>query len=159
IIGRAPQGEGRGASELQRRLFLAASLISNIGMLVLFKYSMFIEHNVNGLITCAGGTPLTLVSVVLPVGISFYTFESISYNLDIYHGLAKPAIVWVSELTTKPRTLWGAARLELRALGAFACYITQFPHLVAGPIIRYQDLERQLHFRTHTLNKCAQGIF
>jgi alginate O-acetyltransferase complex protein AlgI len=49
--------------------------------------------------------------------------------------------------------------LELKALNAFACYITQFPHLVAGPIIRYQDLERQLHERTHTVEKLGRGVF
>ena len=54
---------------------------------------------------------------------------------------------------------WTQLKLELQALNAFACYITQFPHLVAGPIIRYQDLERQLHERSHTVEKFGRGIF
>ena len=57
------------------------------------------------------------------------------------------------------RGFWTRLKLELQALNAFACYITQFPHLVAGPIIRYQDLERQLHERSHTVEKFGRGIF
>ncbi|HLY73852.1 MAG TPA: MBOAT family O-acyltransferase, partial [Planctomycetota bacterium] len=92
-------------------------------------------------------------------GISFYTFESISYVLDIYHGRAKPASVWVEEAGAPARTMGARLRREVRALNAFACYITQFPHLVAGPIIRYQDLERQLHERDHTIEKFGRGVF
>jgi D-alanyl-lipoteichoic acid acyltransferase DltB (MBOAT superfamily) len=100
------------------------------------------------------------LDLFLPIGISFYTFESISYNLDIYFGRARPAIVWVEELSGhRPKSLWARLRQELKALNAFACYITQFPHLVAGPIIRYQDLERQIHLRSHTVEKFARGVF
>ena len=106
---------------------------------------------------------MEILLVLLPAGISFYTFESISYNLDIYHGRAKPASVWVLHSFENghrvPPSIWARLKIEFQALNAFACYITQFPHLVAGPIIRYQDLERQLHERSHTVEKFGRGIF
>lgn len=143
----------------QRRFFLALSLASNLGMLSFFKYFMFAAENVNRLLSALGKEEFRVLSVLLPAGISFYTFESISYVLDIYHGRAEPASLWV-ERTAGPSSTVGAKIVrELRALNAFACYITQFPHLVAGPIIRYQDLERQLHERTHTVDKFGRGVF
>jgi alginate O-acetyltransferase complex protein AlgI len=143
----------------QRKVFLALSLLSNIGMLCFFKYFMFAADNVNRLLSAMGRAEFDVLTVLLPAGISFYTFESISYNLDIYHGRAKPASVWIERIMGPASTFWAKLRRELRALNAFACYITQFPHLVAGPIIRYQDLERQLHERTHTVEKAGRGVF
>jgi alginate O-acetyltransferase complex protein AlgI len=155
-------GERR-ASDRQRKMFLVVSLISNIGMLCFFKYFMFAEENVNALLAALGRHEFNILAVLLPTGISFYIFESISYNVDIYCGRAKPAVVWVKRLAFRSGSValswWGWRVLECRALNAFACYITQFPHLVAGPIIRYQDLERQLHERTHTWDKFARGVF
>jgi alginate O-acetyltransferase complex protein AlgI len=152
-------GEPR-ASPVQRRLFVGLSLLSNLGLLFFFKYFTFCQENINALLRTLGYPTTTLLMVALPVGISFYTFESISYNLDIYHGRARPAIVWVRRLAGKePRGFFGRLYLELRAFNAFACYITQYPHLVAGPIIRYQDLERQIHVRKHTFEKFALGAF
>lgn len=155
-----PDG-GPAASPLQRRLFLTVSLVSNLGMLLFFKYFMFVQETTNALMVAVAQQPFDVLKVLLPVGISFYTFESISYNVDIYRRIAKPAIVWIIKLdeirhpgTRVPRVLQ-----ELRAFVAFACYITQFPHLVAGPIIRYQDLEWQIHLRQETLEKFGRGIF
>jgi len=65
----------------------------------------------------------------------------------------------VEEAGGPARSFGAKLRRELRGLNAFACYITQFPHLVAGPIIRYQDLERQLHERNHSVEKFARGVF
>jgi alginate O-acetyltransferase complex protein AlgI len=162
LVERSDDGEPR-ASTAQRKIFLAVSLVSNIGMLCFFKYFMFAEENLNRLLLLVGKQEMNILTVLLPAGISFYTFESISYNLDIYHGRAKPASAWVLRAYESSgrelRGFWTHLRLELRALNAFACYITQFPHLVAGPIIRYQDLERQLHERTHTVEKFARGVF
>jgi alginate O-acetyltransferase complex protein AlgI len=148
------------ASEIQRRLFVGISLASNLGILFFFKYFTFFQENLNSLLGATGYPTSTLVRIALPVGISFYTFESISYNLDIYYGRALPAIVWVQRLAKNQTPgLLGRIYFELRALNAFACYISQFPHLVAGPIIRYQDLEEQVHVRAHTWEKFARGIF
>ena len=154
------KSEDRVGALLQRKMFLAISLLSNIGMLGFFKDFTFAERNLNGLLQASGRTAFPLLMVTLPVGISFYTFESISYNLDIYFGRARPAIAWVQELQ-QPRWSEGflqQVRLEFKALIAFACYITQFPHLVAGPIIRYQDLEKQIHLRSHTVEKFGRGV-
>jgi alginate O-acetyltransferase complex protein AlgI len=151
------------AAPAQRKIFLAVSLASNLGMLCFFKYFMFAAENLNRMLALFGRQEMEILLVLLPAGISFYTFESISYNLDIYHGRAKPAIAWVLRSFESggrvPRGVWTRLKLELQALSAFACYITQFPHLVAGPIIRYQDLERQLHERSHTVEKFGRGIF
>jgi alginate O-acetyltransferase complex protein AlgI len=147
---------------LQRRVFVAASLVSNVGMLLFFKYAMFLQENLNRLRELFGEPAAPVMTVLLPAGISFYTFESISYNLDIYFGRARPAIAWMEELHPAPpggRSLPGRLWLELRALVSFACYITQFPHLVAGPVIRYQDLERQIHLRSHTVALAGRGVF
>jgi alginate O-acetyltransferase complex protein AlgI len=151
------------ASERQRKLFLVVSLISNIGMLCFFKYFMFAEANLNALLVSLGKNGFDIIVVLLPAGISFYTFESISYNVDIYFGRAKPAIAWIEQragASGQGGAGWfGILKREIRALNAFACYITQFPHLVAGPIIRYQDMERQLHERSHTWEKFGRGVF
>jgi alginate O-acetyltransferase complex protein AlgI len=143
----------------QRKIFLALSLISNIGMLLFFKYFMFAQENLNRLREMWGGQGADILMVLLPAGISFYTFESISYNVDIYLGRARPATEWIKKIHGPPKTFLGKLAVEARAISAFACYITQFPHLVAGPIIRYQDLEAQLHLRTHTIEKFARGVF
>jgi alginate O-acetyltransferase complex protein AlgI len=165
LIGPLTQGssgEPR-ASDCQRKTFLAVSLVSNLGMLCFFKYFMFAQENVNALLAALGRQEFNILVVLLPAGISFYTFESISYNVDIYFGRAKPAGVWIQHIAaaagTGAATGWNRFKQELRALNAFACYITQFPHLVAGPIIRYQDMERQLHERTHTWEKFGRGVF
>jgi alginate O-acetyltransferase complex protein AlgI len=156
-VTRGPDGEPR-ASELQRRLFAGVSLASNLGMLGFFKYGPFFQENFNALAAGAGAEPGPIFKVLLPVGISFYTFESISYTLDIYFGRARPALAWVLPPPGKVGPL-GRLLAEAKALVAFACYITQFPHLVAGPIIRYQDLEAQVHHRTHTAAKFGRGVF
>jgi alginate O-acetyltransferase complex protein AlgI len=157
-VSRDPDGRPR-ASNAQRRIFLALSLASNLGMLSFFKYFMFAAENLNRLLAALGKSQVEVLTVLLPAGISFYTFESISYVLDIYHGRARPASVWVEEAGGPARTFGARLRRELRAFNAFACYITQFPHLVAGPIIRYQDLERQLHERDHSVEKFGRGVF
>jgi alginate O-acetyltransferase complex protein AlgI len=124
---------------------------------------MFAAENINRMLVLFGKQEMNILLVLLPAGISFYTFESISYVVDIYHGKAKPASAWVLRAYEQSGRVafgfWKNLALELQALNAFACYITQFPHLVAGPIIRYQDMERQLHERTHTVEKFARGIF
>jgi len=109
-----------------------------------------------------GLEPRSILHVVLPVGISFYTFESISYVVDIYKGRAKSSSATAYHRAAlaaagPPR---GAAALavELRGFVNFACYLAQFPHLVAGPIIRYQDLEPQMYQRSHSLRNFSRGI-
>ena len=103
------------------QVLLGLSLAANLGLLGFFKYFGFFEKVVSDLFEMAGGGALPVVSMALPVGISFYTFESMSYVIDIYRGVAKPA----------------------RSYLDYACFISFFPHLVAGPIIRYSDILHQ----------------
>ena len=105
----------------RRKLLLALSLTINLGLLGTFKYFGFFETIVSDLLRFVGGGPIPIAAVILPVGISFYTFESISYVIDIYRGIATPAKSYVD----------------------YACFISFFPHLVAGPIIRYSDILHQ----------------
>lgn len=102
---------------------LAISLAANLGLLGLFKYAGFFTEIIADLARLIHGGDFPILSLVLPVGISFYTFESISYVIDIYRGIAKPAKSYLD----------------------YACFISFFPHLVAGPIIRYSDMLHQFH--------------
>ena len=89
--------------------------------------------------------------------------ESISYVVDIYRGEIRPASILARERAEAAAAKFvpggTSLRVELRGLLNFACYIAQFPHLVAGPIIRFQQLETQMYDRTHTIEKFARGIF
>jgi alginate O-acetyltransferase complex protein AlgI len=106
---------------VRRSLLLALSLAVNLGVLGFFKYFGFFSQIVSDLSRSLNTGDLPVFAMVLPVGISFYTFESISYVVDVYRGLAKPA----------------------RGYLDYACFISFFPHLVAGPIIRYSDILHQ----------------
>jgi alginate O-acetyltransferase complex protein AlgI len=107
----------------QRFVWLVLTLVSNLGVLIGFKYVGFFAGIVNDLAREFGSGPiLSEVSVRLPLGISFFTFQSLSYTIDIYRGVIRPA----------------------RTLLEFAAFISFFPHLVAGPIIRARDFLPQL---------------
>jgi alginate O-acetyltransferase complex protein AlgI len=103
----------------QKKFWLTISLIGNVGSLAVFKYLNFFIDNVN---SAAGyfdiAAPLPVASLVLPVGISFYTFQSMSYSIDVYRGELKPT----------------------RNVLQFFAYLSMFPQLVAGPIVRAADL-------------------
>ena len=128
--------DGNYAPPAQRKMAVILSVIVNLSLLGFFKYFVFVQQNVNTIIGVFGKQPFDVMNVVLPTGISFYTFQSMSYNIDLYRGDAKPA----------------------KSLLDFACYVSLFPQLIAGPIIRYRDLADQLSVRTHTLSKFAVGI-
>ena len=99
----------------KRRLLLVFSIILNVGFLSYFKYTNFIVGSLNALVGALhGGTFDFFLNVVLPAGISFYTFQSMSYTIDVYRGHLKPTRSFVS----------------------FLCFVSFFPHLVAGPIMR-----------------------
>jgi len=143
-----------------KKFLLALSLTNSLGLLFFFKYAMFAQELANYWRNTFGSKAVPVLAIVLPAGISFYTFESISYIVDIYRGIAHPASVrFLNAIPPEKRnrkTRWLA---ELRAFSAFATYLTQFPHLVAGPIVRYQELESQLD-RPHTsLDRFTRGIF
>ncbi|HHN46526.1 MAG TPA: MBOAT family protein [Planctomycetes bacterium] len=130
-----PDALGYISSPLQRKVAVFLSVFTNLGLLGFFKYFVFVQENMNWVLETFGGEAMTLFKVTLPVGISFYTFQSMSYSIDLYRGDAKPA----------------------RNLLDFSCYVALFPQLVAGPIVRYSDLADQLSVRRHTFDKFARG--
>ena len=106
-----------------RRALLVGALTINLGLLALFKYAGFLLASGNGISSLlGGGRPLPVLSLVLPIGISFYTFNSISYTVDVY------------------RRQIPADRNLLR----YATFVALFPHLIAGPIVRYSAIRSQL---------------
>ena len=125
-----------GASKLQRNLALGAAIAVNLGALAYFKYYMFGMGIVNDVITKLGCEPFSVMTVLLPVGISFYSFPSMSYAIDVWRGTAPP----------------------VKDFATFACYVALFPQLVAGPIVRYNTVAEELATRTHTLENFVRGI-
>jgi len=107
----------------------------NLFILGVFKYTGFLVDNVNLLLAHAGVGPLVVRPLPLPIGISFYTFHAISYLVDIYRRNAKPN----------------------RSIIDYCLYITLFPQLVAGPIIRYKDIQAQLRSRAASLDDVTAG--
>ena len=114
------------------KLFLGLSLCTSLGMLGYFKYADFFILNFNRLT----GLGIPLLRIALPVGISFYTFQLLSYTIDVYRGRVKAQKNFV----------------------LLATYIASFPQLIAGPIVRYADIEPQLTKRVHSIDKLALGI-
>ncbi len=121
-----------------RKGWMIASIISNLSLLGFFKYFDLGAGTINYLAQVLGheGHLIRLLHVTLPVGISFYTFQSMSYSIDLYLGTAKRA-----------KGFWD-----------FACYVALFPQLIAGPIVRYHEVADQLVERTHTVQKMTAGI-
>jgi alginate O-acetyltransferase complex protein AlgI len=123
----------------RRKFWLCVSLVTNLSLLGFFKYWDLVAQTLNdvlGFLPFTNEPIIPILGIVLPVGISFYTFQSMSYSIDIYMGEAKPA----------------------RNFQSFACYVALFPQLIAGPIVRYRELAEQLVQRSHTWNKAALGV-
>ena len=123
----------------RQRTALCLSVVSNLLMLGFFKYFNFGVESFGALVAALGGDPAQwtpTLRVVLPLGISFYTFQSLSYIIDVYRGDAKAMQNFVD----------------------FACFVSMFPHLVAGPILKFSFLADQLERRTLTLDKFARGV-
>lgn len=132
-------GVARAVTPLGRRSWLYFCVGSGLAILGFFKYYGLFAHTANGLAGWIAGAPLPILpelQLILPIGISFYTFHSMSYVIDVYRGAVQPTRNFIS----------------------FACFVSLFTQLVAGPIIRYRDLAAQLMARTHTLQKAALGL-
>ncbi len=118
----------------QRKLWLVLSLLVNLGILAWFKYAGFLSSSLRALFESDG---IPLIEAVLPIGISFYTFQSMSYTIDLYRGRTRPVDSFLD----------------------FAAFVTMFPQLIAGPIVRFSHLNEQLRSRTHELDRFASGLF
>jgi alginate O-acetyltransferase complex protein AlgI len=130
----------RTEEEARRRLLLAVSLSTNIGILAYFKYAGFFFDSLNGVGSALGAKPdLPALHIVLPIGISFYTFNSMSYTIDIFRRRIEPT----------------------RSVLEYSTFVALFPHLIAGPIVRFTDLAGQLRHLTPRLSSryAALGAF
>ncbi len=116
----------------QRTVLLMTSVVFNLGMLIFFKYTGFFTHNVNTLL----GLSLPVLEYTLPLGISFYTFQTMSYTIDVYKG-----------------------RVEAeRNIITFGAYVALFPQLIAGPIVKYRTIREELQQPQLSLKKFETGV-
>lgn len=123
LIGKNPAG---------KKAVMAVNVILNLGVLVLFKYTGFLEESVNTIL----GTAIPVPSIRLPIGISFFTFQAMSYVIDVYRGVT------------------GAQK----NFGKVLLYISFFPQLIAGPIVKYHDIAQEIENRTQTVDGVTDGI-
>ncbi|MEG0321478.1 MAG: MBOAT family protein, partial [Oscillospiraceae bacterium] len=114
------------------KMAVASSVIFNLGLLFFFKYWDFIA----GSLASVGLNFMPILGLSLPIGISFYTFQTMSYTIDVYRGDAR----------------------EQRNIVTFGTFVTLFPQLIAGPIIKYKDLDDQLEHRTHSVEQFSSGV-
>ncbi len=126
----------RQASTRTRKIVISAGIVLNLGLLGFYKYADFLLANFNQLAPVLHLSPIVSGPTHLPIGISFFTFQAISYIIDVY----------------RQET---SVQKNLIHLGL---YIASFPQLIAGPIIRYHDVARQIITRTHTLEKFSYGV-
>ena len=120
-----------------KKLLCALSICISLGLLLFYKYGNFTMQNLNALLGLTGHAPLTWTRILLPIGISFFSFQSVTYTLDTYRGVNKP----------------------LEKLSDYVLYITMFPQLIAGPIVRYRDVAEQIRQRQSTMADRMQGFY
>src|SRR3954465_5110475 len=136
----AGQKIARSEDPVYRKRWLAASMTFNLAILGFFKYYGFFAESVNASAINLGLSAFApMLVIVLPIGISFYTFNSMSYTIDIYRRIVEPA----------------------RSAVQYACFVALFPHLIAGPIVRYSSIERQFARLAPRLtwDLAASGLF
>ena len=125
-------GRTRGTPRGRRALFVAVAV--NLGILVVFKYADFVVDNVDALLQAVGVRALPRPHIALPLGVSFFTFQAMSYVIDVHRGESPPSKSWL----------------------ALATWKSFFPQLIAGPIVRYRDLREQL--ATHAVTRAGFAL-
>ena len=123
---------GKAQTQKQKKFWMVVSIVISVALLGLFKYADFFIDSFNA----ATGLSVPLLRLALPVGISFYTFQCLSYTIDVYRGVAAVQKNPIS----------------------FGAYVALFPQLIAGPIVRYIDVARELDSRTHSWDDIALGL-
>ena len=123
---------GVSANELRRKLFMITAVVINLGLLGYYKYTNFAVENLNALF----GVSIANPGIVLPIGISFFTFQGMSYVLDLYMNKA--------EYEKNPLNI--------------ALYISSIPQLIAGPIVRFNSIAQELRERRENLKDFSEGI-
>ncbi len=127
-------GRTRGTPAARRALFVGVA--ANLGILWTFKYTNFVFENLNGVLVALDHAPLAHAPVHLPIGISFFTLQAISFLVDVYRGDARPP----------------------RGVSDVALYISLFPQLIAGPIVRYQEVDDEIRSRRTSVQGFADGV-
>lgn len=117
----------------RKKLFLLISIVGNLGLLCVFKYLDFIILNLRQIPVLSALQPL---GIPLPIGISFYTFQTMSYTIDVYRGVNQ-------------------TQKNIITMGT---YVTLFPQLIAGPIVKYKDIAAELEQRRHSIETFAEGV-
>ena len=123
---------GRSKTTKMKKLWLTVSVVVSLGLLAVFKYADFFLGSINSVT----GLSIPLPGLALPIGISFYTFQCLSYSVDVYRGTADVQ----------------------KNIISFGAYVSLFPQLIAGPIVRYVDVARELDQRTHSWENIALGL-
>ena len=119
-------------NQVGRKICLILAVIANIGVLGVFKYTGFIVENLNHI----NGINIKNPNIALPIGISFFTFQALSYVIDVYR----------------------EPELEQKNLFNLVLYVSFFPQLIAGPIIRYNEIAKQINSRKSSIDMAAAGI-
>lgn len=119
-----------------KKLYCSLAIIISLGLLVYFKYANFFVDNFNAIVGAMGLKPFTFTKVLLPIGISFFSFQSVTYVIDTYRSKNKP----MDKLTD------------------YVLYIIMFPQLIAGPIVRYCDIEGEIRHREYKATEFLQGF-
>lgn len=124
-------------NKIKKKLFCSIAIIISLGLLIYYKYANFFIENINILLESFGSHTIIFAKVLLPIGISFFTFQSITYVIDTYRGNNKP----------------------MEKLHDYVLYIMMFPQLIAGPIVRYCDIEQEIRQRNYDWNEALQGFY
>lgn len=119
-----------------KKKWLALSISLNLGLLLYFKYANFFVDNVNVLLQTLHFGSINLAEIALPIGISFYTFQTLTYSIDVYRGTDKP----------------------LKSVTDYVLYIMMFPQLIAGPIVRYNEIADQIRHRLFSEKNIVEGF-
>lgn len=127
----------KSTNRLAKKLYCATAIIISLGLLIYYKYANFFIENINLLLEAFGAHTITFAKVLLPIGISFFTFQSITYVIDTYRGNNEP----------------------MKRLHDYVLYIMMFPQLIAGPIVRYCDIENEIRHREYNWEEVMHGFY
>ena len=122
--------------EQKKKMLLVISILLNVGLLAFFKYANFFVENINLFFSGIGVAPLKWVEIALPIGISFYTFQTLTYSIDVYRNIHAP----------------------LKKVSDYVLYIIMFPQLIAGPIVRFNEIADQITGRSETSFEKLSGF-
>jgi alginate O-acetyltransferase complex protein AlgI len=121
----------------KRKYLLMLSLSLNLGLLAVFKYANFFVENIQTILVASGSSSFAWTNIALPIGISFYTFQTLTYSVDVYRKVHAP----------------------LRSVKDYLLYIMMFPQLIAGPIVRFNTIADQIEHRVETHQDKLQGFY